>query len=154
MRIAPWPIVVASIEQNKERIVLDEQLALLNHIASIRELQRLSEMIEEDKLAFAGKHTAKHDPSIYKFDVEWFASTKSAKAFHNLIATSCTDLDVALKSYSPRRRSITYEALYGLCSRLYYVHLRYSITKKQHLAPATRLLGNASPRYFHTGNSC
>ena len=39
-----------------------------------------------DLLAFSGKHMASLDPSTYNFDVEWFASTKSAKGFHQMLA--------------------------------------------------------------------
>ena len=145
LRIAPWPIVAASIEQNKERIALDEQLALLSHIASIRETP-LTEMIEEDKLAFAGKHTAKHAPSIYKFDVEWLASTKSAKAFHNLIATSCSDLDAAL-NHIPLVGEVSHSDYMNFV-RDYISAFTILDNEKATLAPATRLLAMRRPDIF------
>ena len=78
LRVAPWPVVSVFVEQHKDVIALDEQLRLVSYIKSIRE-QSLKDMIPEDLLAFSGKHMASLDPSTYNFDVEWFASTKSAK---------------------------------------------------------------------------
>lgn len=145
LRIAPWPVVFDSIQQNKERIVLDEQLALLKHIESIRETS-LVDMIEEDKLAFAGKHTAKHDPSIYQFDVEWLASTKTAKALHNVIATSCTDLNEAL-NHIPLEGDITLENYMDFV-RGYIAAFAAVDNEKATLAPATRLLAMRRPDFF------
>ena len=62
-------------------------------------------MIPEDLLAFSGKHMASLDPSTYNFDVEWFASTKSAKAFHQLLADMPDAFDDALSNI-PLERNI------------------------------------------------
>ncbi|WP_350643651.1 hypothetical protein, partial [Psychrobacter sp. HY3-MNA-CIBAN-0198] len=77
-------VVSVFVEQHKDVIALDEQLRLVDYIKSIRE-QSLKDMIPEDLLAFSGKHMASLDPSTYNFDVEWFASTKSAKSFHQML---------------------------------------------------------------------
>ena len=53
-------------------------------------------MCEEDRLAFAGKHSNKHDIAVYNFDVEWFASTKGAKVFHQLLLDQPQAFDEAL----------------------------------------------------------
>ena len=81
LRIAPWPVLASFIINKAKSLALDEQLALMHYIAGIKE-QNLASMIEEDRLAFAGKHVPNHDPAIYTFDVEWFCSTKTAKGFH------------------------------------------------------------------------
>ena len=47
-------------------------------------------------MLLAGKHMASLDPSTYDFDAEWFASTKSAKGFHQLIGDLPGAFDDAL----------------------------------------------------------
>ena len=145
LRIAPWPVVAESIKAQQETLVLDEQLALLDYLTPLKE-QRLSDMIEEDKLAFAGKHTAKHDPSIYKFDVEWFASTKSAKNLHALMSTSCVELDDAL-SHIPLEGDVT-QAQYADFVAVYINAFNVLENEKATLAPATRLLAMRRPDIF------
>jgi len=95
LRVAPWPVISMFVEQHKKLIALDEQLRLTTYLHSIRE-QALKDMIPEDLLAFSGKHTATLDPSTYNFDVEWFASTKSAKGFHQMLADLPGAFDDAL----------------------------------------------------------
>ena len=83
-RVIPWPIFVGFVQEASSLQALPERLKLLDYIANIRS-NNLADMIEEDRLAFAGKHTSQHDISVYDFDVEWFAGTRGAKTFHQLL---------------------------------------------------------------------
>lgn len=145
LRIAPWPIIAESLKAQKDHLVLDEQLALLTYLAELK-TQKLSEMIEEDKHAFVGKHTAKHDPSVYKFDVEWFASTKSAKSFHNLLNASSAGLDKALANI-PLEGDVALEHYHAFITD-YVEAFNVLEDEKATLAPATRLLAMRRPDVF------
>jgi hypothetical protein len=144
LRVAPWPVVTVFIEQHKELIALDEQLRLTNYIAGIRE-QSLKAMIPEDLLAFSGKHMASLDPSTYNFDVEWFASTKSAKAFHQLLADMPGAFDEALSNI-PLEGNITHYEYQQFVAA--YLKLFSDANEKPTLAPATRLLAMRRPDVF------
>ncbi|MEW6990021.1 hypothetical protein AADZ91_04960 [Colwelliaceae bacterium 6441] len=149
-RIAPWPIFFDYI--NRQRVIhaLDERLKLLNHIEEIR-TQPLAEMIEEDRLAFSGKHSSKHDVSVYDFDVEWFASTKSAKVFHTLLAQKADAFDHALNCI-PLEGDVTPEEYNNFVSAYQQIFSSYTTDKpsgeKAPLAPATRLLAMRRPDQF------
>ncbi|GAA6203485.1 MULTISPECIES: hypothetical protein [Thalassotalea] len=149
-RIAPWPIFCQFIQQQKIAHALDERLRLLQYINEIK-TQPLSEMIEEDKLAFAGKHTNKHDISLYQFDVEWFASTKSAKVFHQLFIEQPQAFDQAL-SHIPLTGEVTLNEYDKFVSAYQDIFSSYSSDKandkKAPLAPATRLLAMRRPDQF------
>ena len=149
-RIAPWPIFYQFIQQQNEAHALDERLRLLNYIDEIN-TQPLSEMIEEDRLAFVGKHSNKHDISIYDFDVEWFASTKGAKLFHQLLANNPQAFDHAL-SHIPTDGDVTPEE-YSKFVSAYQLIFSSCISEKASgekapLAPATRLLAMKRPDQF------
>ncbi|TMS81182.1 hypothetical protein [Pseudoalteromonas sp. S554] len=144
LRVAPWPVVSVFIEQHKDVIALDEQLRLASYVKSIRE-QSLKDMIPEDLLAFTGKHMASLDPSTYDFDVEWFASTKSAKVFHQLIGDLPGAFDDALANI-PLEGDIThyeYQQFVAAYSKIFT-----DSSEKPTLAPATRLLAMRRPDIF------
>ncbi|ALS34349.1 hypothetical protein PTRA_a3363 [Pseudoalteromonas translucida KMM 520] len=144
LRVAPWPVVTTFIEQHKDLIALDEQLRLTSYIASIRP-QSLKDMIPEDLLAFSGKHMASLDPSTYNFDVEWFASTKSAKAFHQLLADMPDAFDDALSNI-PLEGNITHYEYQQFVAA--YLKAFSDGNEKPTLAPATRLLAMRRPDVF------
>ncbi len=144
LRIAPWPVVSVFVEQHKDVIALDEQLRLVDYIKSIRE-QSLKDMIPEDLLAFSGKHMASLDPSTYNFDVEWFASTKSAKSFHQMLGDLPGAFDDALVNI-PLEGDITqyeYQQFVAAYSKIFTDN-----NEKPTLAPATRLLAMRRPDLF------
>tara|TARA_B100001057_G_scaffold70227_1_gene64189 strand:+ start:110 stop:1273 length:1164 start_codon:yes stop_codon:yes gene_type:complete len=144
LRVAPWPVISMFVEQHKELIALDEQLRLTTYLQSIRE-QALKDMIPEDLLAFSGKHTATLDPSTYNFDVEWFASTKSAKGFHQMLADLPGAFDDALANI-PLEGDVS-EADYQQFVVAYLLAFNGS-DEKPTLAPATRLLAMRRPDVF------
>jgi hypothetical protein len=149
-RIAPWPIFLGFIEQQNTLHALDERLRLLNYIDGIRQ-QPLAELIEEDRLTFAGKHTSLHDHSIYNFDVEWFAGTKGAKVFHSLLAQFPEKFDVAL-AHIPLTGDVTYEEYQQFVSSFKKIFTQCTQDKPQGekapLAAATRLLAMRRPDQF------
>ncbi|KZN64652.1 hypothetical protein [Pseudoalteromonas luteoviolacea] len=144
LRIAPWPVVSEFIAERKEHLALDEQLKLMEYVSTLRETP-LQEMIVEDRLAFAGKHTANHDVSVYQFDVEWFASTKSAKGFHQQFADLPAAFDQAL-GHIPLDGAVSesdYQAF-----MVAYLSAFNGSDEKPTLAPATRLLAMRRPDVF------
>lgn len=144
LRVAPWPVVTMFIEQHKDVIALDEQLRLASYVETIRE-QSLKDMIPEDLLTFSGKHMASLDPSTYNFDVEWFASTKSAKSFHQLLADLPGAFDDALANI-PLEGEITHYEYQQFVAG--YSKVFIDNNEKPTLAPATRLLAMRRPDIF------
>ncbi|WP_440054809.1 hypothetical protein ACSLBF_01155 [Pseudoalteromonas sp. T1lg65] len=144
LRIAPWPMICAFIEDKAALLALDEQLALINYLKPLRGTP-LKEMIKEDRLAFTGKHAASLDTSVYRFDVEWFAATKSAKAFHQLLEDLPGAFDEALSAI-PLEGEVS-EADYQQFV-LYYLTAFTASQDKPTLAPATRLLAMRRPDVF------
>jgi len=149
-RIAPWPIFVGFIEQQDKIHALDERLRLLNYLDEIRQ-QPLADLIEDDRLAFAGKHTTTHDYSIYNFDVEWFAATKGAKVFHTLLAKSPEKFDAAL-AHIPLTGEVNLEDYQSFVDDFQKIFKEYTEVKAQGekapLAAATRLLAMRRPDQF------
>jgi hypothetical protein len=149
-RIAPWPIFVGFIEQQNNIHALDERLRLLNYLNEIRQ-QPLADLIEEDRLAFAGKHITNHDYSIYDFDVEWFAATKGAKVFHTLLAKSPEKFDVAL-AHIPLTGEVNYSHYQSFVADFKKIFTEHTQDKSQGekapLAAATRLLAMRRPDQF------
>ena len=144
-RVMPWPIFNAFIEQNATRHALQERLGLLAYLK--RKLETpYSEWIEEDRLAFIGKHTAKHDPSVYTFDVEWFGSTKSAKNFHQLLQNNPELLDKALANI-PAEGDVSEQDYQNFVVDYLSAHNVLDDVKPT-LAPATRLLAMHRPDVF------
>ncbi|TMP80489.1 hypothetical protein CWB73_10635 [Pseudoalteromonas phenolica] len=144
LRIVPWPVICGFIEQHKDILALEEQLKLTSYLAPMRSTP-LKEMIAEDRLAFTGKHAASLDTSVYNFDVEWFASTKSAKGFHQLLTDLPGAFDDALANI-PAEGDVSeqdYQAfMIGYLSA-------FAVTdEKPTLAPATRLLAMRRPDVF------
>ena len=149
-RIAPWSIFVGFIEQQNNIHALDERLRLLNYLDEIRQ-QPLAGLIEEDRLAFAGKHINNHDYSIYNFDVEWFAATKGAKVFHTLLAKSPEKFDAALANI-PLTGEVNYSHYQSFVADFKKIFTEYTQDKSQGekapLAAATRLLAMRRPDQF------
>lgn len=142
--IAPWPFYVGFINDQAESHALDERCKLLTFIGKIKDTA-LADMINEDRLAFSGKHTNSHDTAVYNFDVEWFGGTKGAKAFHNVLAQYPELLDVALANI-PLSGEVT-RADYQAFIRDYKLAFD-KIAEKATLAPATRLLAMRRPDQF------
>jgi len=150
LRIAPWPVFYQYVEQNREVQALDERLRLLLHIEPLRALP-LAQMNELDLDAFSGKHTAQHDPSVYNFDNEWFASTKGAKLFQQLLLEQPAEFDAALDCI-PLEGEVSHQDFKDFVSK--YSKIFHSCTQdkaqgeKAPLAPATRLLAMRRPDQF------
>jgi hypothetical protein len=152
LRITPWPFFVEYIKQNSEQISLEERLKLLAHVDSIK-ASPLNELSELDRLTIAGKHTANHDPGVYAFDNEWFASTKASRAFHALYEQRSADFAQALNR-------IPLEGEVSRTDYLDFVDAYKTIFKtgvdgqpsdeKAPLLPATRLLAMRRPDQFVT----
>jgi len=142
--IAPWPFYVEFIKGQSEVQALEERTRLLNYTAKLNETS-LASMIEDDRLAYAGKHGNNHDPLVYDFDVQWFGSTKAAKAFHQLLANNAELFDQALANI-PLQGEVTrdeYDAFVTAYSEAFA-----SIDEKAPLVPATRLLAMRRPDQF------
>jgi hypothetical protein len=146
LRIAPWPIFAGFINQQAEIHALTERLALMDYLSSINE-QPLAEMIVEDRLAFAGKHTAKHDIAVYKFDVEWFASTKGAKVFHQLLELHPSAFDQAL-ALIPSTGEVEFTHYQAFVEAYKAIFSTYAAGENAPLMPATRLLAMRRPDQF------
>lgn len=144
LRIAPWPMICEFIRQRESELALEEQLKLIEYLAPLRATP-LQDMINEDRLAFSGKHAASLDTSVYQFDVEWFASTKSAKGFHQLLADLPGEFDTAL-AHIPLEGEITQQH-YQEFVLAYLMAFSHS-DEKPTLAPATRLLAMRRPDVF------
>ena len=149
-RIAPWPIFTAFIEQQASLHALDERLALLDYVQTIKH-KSLVEMSEVERLTFAGKHTHQHDHTTYNFDVEWFASTKGAKVFHTFLAQQPESFDLAL-SHIPESGDVTPAQYQKFVSAYKKIFTGYTVDKeageKPPLAAATRLLAMKRPDQF------
>ncbi|CCQ09325.1 putative orphan protein [Pseudoalteromonas luteoviolacea B = ATCC 29581] len=144
LRVAPWPVLITFIEQNKHNLALDEQLRFLDHINGIRE-QKLADMIGEDRAVYAGKYSAALDTSAYPFDCEWFASTKAAKGFHQALADLPYLFDEALQ-HIPLCGEVN-EAHYQAFV-IAFVNAFNDSDEQATLAPATRLLAMRRPDVF------
>jgi hypothetical protein len=144
LRIAPWPVICGFIEQHKDVLALEEQLKLTSYLAPMRSTP-LKEMIAEDRLAFTGKHAASLDTSVYNFDVEWFASTKSAKGFHQLLADLPGAFDDALANI-PAEGDVSEQDYQAFM--IGYLSAFSGTDEKPTLAPATRLLAMRRPDVF------
>jgi hypothetical protein len=150
LRIAPWPIFLSFIEQQTENHALDERLKLLDYMSKLN-VCGLGEMSDNDRLAYAGKHTSNHDHMIYKFDVEWFASTKVAKVFHSLLSEQTEQFEQAL-SYIPLSGEVSAEHYRNFTCAYKAIFTNFTENKssgeKPPLAPATRLLAMRRPDQF------
>ncbi|WP_246283038.1 hypothetical protein [Marinifaba aquimaris] len=146
LRIAPWPIFASFIQQQAELHALTERMALLDYVAQLKE-KSLTELISEDLFVIAGKHTAKHEPSLYPFDLEWFGSTKSAKTFLSLLSDHDAEFDQAL-SHIPLTGDVSAQDYKNFVIAYHAIFAHHAAGEKVTLAPATRLLAMRRPDQF------
>lgn len=145
-RITPWPFWVNFIQTEGNNQALSERLRLLKYISSIR-LSKLADMSELERLAFAGKHLAAHDPANYDFDVELFNSTRGVKALHDVLVNEPSSLDVALECI-PVDGEVA-ESDY----RRFVEAYTNAFSVKPNLFAATRLLSMRRPDIFISLNA-
>lgn len=145
-RITPWPIFLSFIQQNSKLQALEERLTLLDYIKELN-AKPLAQMIEEDRLAYTGKHSAKHDISVYNFDVEWFAGTKGAKVFHNLLVNHSEYFDTAL-AHIPLEGDVTKSHYDAFVSAYCNIFTEHTDGEKPSMMAATRLLAMRRPDTF------
>ncbi len=146
LRISPWPIFHSFIVNNAQVQALDERIKLLDYINNLTE-KSLQDMIPEDRLAFAGKHTNQHDISVYNFDVEWFAGTKGAKTFHQLLSNHPEAFDQALNAI-PKSGEVTEQDYRNFVQHYQEIFSRFTDNEKAPLMAATRLLAMRRPDQF------
>lgn len=146
LRIAPWPAFYEHITANAERQSLSERLNLLSYIQQIQSTP-FADMIDEDLLAIAGKHTAKHDISVYKFDVELFSSSKAAKVFITTFTQNPTAFEQAL-SLIPEEGEVKKADYLNFVSAYQAIFQEFADGAKAPLVPATRLLALRRPDQF------
>jgi hypothetical protein len=146
MRVIPWPIFNDFINQHARLQALPERLKMLTYLAPLR-AKNLAEMIEEDLLAFAGKHSAQHDPSVYEFDVEWFTGTRGAKTFHQLLKSHPAAFDTALATI-PLEGEVTHQHYQEFINAYHAIFAQHASGEKAPLTAATRLLAMRRPDQF------
>ena len=146
MRIAPWPIFKDFIEKQATLHALEERLTLLNYVKAIAD-KPFAEMIEEDLLTFCGKHSAKHDISVYNFDVEWFANTKGAKVFHQLLISNPEKFDDAL-AHIPLEGEVTHLHYQAFVCAYKNIFAELAEGEKPSMIAATRILAMRRPDQF------
>lgn len=146
VKLVPWQLLKTFLEDNSQLQSLTERLSLLTYTKSLKETC-LSELSEEDRLTIAGKHTAKHDPAAYAFDVEWFASTKSNKAFHQLLLGHPALFSEAL-SEIPLSGDVTSEQYFAFVKKYKAIFGQFAPEDKPPLTAATRLLALRRPDHF------
>lgn len=142
--IAPWPFYVQFLQEQSENHAVAERQRLLAYIKQ-HCAGELAQMSLEDRLTIAGKHTSAHDPAVYDFDVQWFGSTKGAKAFHLVLVDCPQRLDAAL-AHIPAEGEITAKQFQEFVSD--FNNAFAAIDEKPTLAPATRLLAMRRPDQF------
>ena len=145
-RVIPWPMFADFVQENSALQALPERLKLLDYINKIR-TSNLADMIEEDRLAFAGKHTAQHDISVYNFDVEWFAGSRGAKTFHQLLKSHPQAFDQALASI-PLRGDVSLTHYQDFIKAYKAIFAEHASDEKAPLTAATRLLAMRRPDQF------
>jgi len=142
--IAPWPFYVQFLQSQETVHAFEERKRLLQYV-SVLKSQPLAQMSVEDRLTFSGKHTNAHDTAVYKFDVQWFGSTKGAKAFHQVLLDCPALVDQALE-HIPLTGDISDEQYHAFVTD--FAAAFAAIDEKANLAPATRLLAMRRPDYF------
>lgn len=145
-RVIPWPMFAGFVQENSALQALPERLKLLDYINKIR-TSNLADMIEEDRLAFAGKHTAQHDISVYNFDVEWFAGSRGAKTFHQLLKSHPQAFDQALASI-PLQGDVSLTHYQDFIKAYKAIFAEHASDEKAPLTAATRLLAMRRPDQF------
>lgn len=142
--ISPWPFYVQFLQDQSQVHAFEERQRLLEYVAQLK-THSLADMSVEDRLTIAGKHTNAHDTMVYKFDVQWFGSTKGAKAFHQVLVDCPAALDKAL-AHIPFNGDIgktDYQAFVSDFKAAFDM-----IDESATLAPATRLLAMRRPDQF------
>ncbi|WP_286267154.1 hypothetical protein [Thalassotalea atypica] len=145
-RVLPWPVFAKYIHDNASIQALDERLALLSYVDEIKNTA-MNELSSEDVLVLAGKHTAQHDPSIYKFDTEWFGATKGAKVFLHLLADFPEEFGQALQ-HIPVEGNVDYSHYQAFVNAYKTIFSLHANGEKIPLFPATRLLSMRRPDQF------
>jgi hypothetical protein len=145
-RIIPWPMFSSFVQESATIQALPERLKLLNYMTTLRN-SSLIEMIEEDCLAFTGKHTAQHDISVYMFDVEWFAGTRGAKTFHQLVKSHPEKFDSALACI-PLEGDVMLSHYQNFVNAYKSIFAEHASDEKAPLTAATRLLAMRRPDQF------
>lgn len=145
LRVAPWPVFVSYIKDKADIHALDERLKLIEHCKNLQ-TQSIAQMIDEDLSALIGKHTAKHDPSIYDFDCEWFGSAKSNKAFMQLWQAQPSQFEAALACI-PLEGEVSHDDYLGFVAAYQAIFAENELGSAP-LAPATRLLAMRRPDQF------
>jgi len=149
--LLPWPSFAAFIDENKELHSFEERIALLNHIKNIG-TDDTENMIEEDRLVIAGKHTAKHEPALYPFDAEWFVSTKSQKVFIQLFNDHGPKFIAALSSI-PSEGEVSKGDYDKFVAQISEIYKTYAPEEKTTLTPVTRMLSMKRPDFFVAMNA-
>jgi hypothetical protein len=142
--VVPWELYQENLLAKADSQSMDERLRLLNYIASL-EVTGLAGLINEDRLAFVGKHGSSHDPKVYDFDVQWFGNTKTAKSFHQLLSVNSGAFDNALAAI-PSTGKVTKEHYEAFIEE--FVTQMTNIDEKSTLPVATRLLAMRRPDQF------
>lgn len=145
-RVIPWPMFNDFVHQSSTLQALPERLRLLRYVEQIR-TNKLADMVEEDRLVMAGKHAALHDPSVYDFDVEWFAGTRGAKVFHQLLSAHPSDFDLAL-DHIPLEGEVTFTHYQAFVGQYKEIFSQHADGEKAPLTAATRLLAMRRPDQF------
>jgi len=146
LRITPWPVFAQFIQHNSERQSLTERVALLDYVRSLQATS-FADMIEEDRLTVLGKHTAKHEPSLYPFDVEWFASTKHARTFHQIMTNEAQVIDT-LWEHIPSEGEVTFAHYQAFIEGFLNFYQQHLPEEKASLTIASRLLAMKRPDTF------
>lgn len=140
-RITPWPFWKSFVLEQSEQQALPERQRLLEFVRSLGHAT-LADMSELERLAFAGKHLAAHDPSRFDFDVELFASTRGAKLFQEVLLAEPESLDHALAAI-PKLGEVA-EADY----LEFVARFKAIFADKANLFVATRILAMHRPDVF------
>ncbi|WP_169315464.1 hypothetical protein, partial [Catenovulum agarivorans] len=151
LRITPWPIFVASVEQFQQREIWLEQHNFLQYLAELRS-QAFSQMIAEDQMVFFGKHSAKHDPSVYQFDVEHFTGFRNAKTYLATVAHNGEKIEAMLAAI-PLEGEVTFQHYQNFVNQYVAMFEQQAEPEKAPLFPATRLLALRRPDTFVSLNS-
>lgn len=146
LTVAPWPIYAQFIEQQSTVNNFEERFKFLAYLKQIKH-KSLNDMIVEDRLAFAGKHTKQHDVSIYNFDVECFTSTRTAKTFHQLLETYPEKFDQAL-AHIPVEETVTFEHFIAFGKAFTEIFANHAPSEKISVVIASRLLAMHRPDTF------
>jgi len=142
--ISPWELYQHALLELSDNQAMDERIRLLNYIDKLN-VTGLADLIQEDRLAFVGKHGSSHDPMIYDFDVQWFGNTKTAKGFHQILSVNPGAFDEAINSI-PASGDVTKQDYEKFVEQ--FVMVMVNADEKPTLPVATRLLAMRRPDQF------